>query len=97
MVDFLLSRKTDFYFWTGITVSMLSMANFGTAYTEVDYMQDLFPAVTVLLLLLSGSLALFYFWSQNRADSQLGSGCFGGIVTLLVLFNFCFNLICVVL
>ena len=87
MAVFLLSRKSDFYFWTGIALGIATIANFGVAFTEVGYVQDLFPIVSVFIFLLSGALAIFYFWSQNRADSKLESGCFGGIVTLIVLFN----------
>ncbi|WP_299985297.1 hypothetical protein [uncultured Pontibacter sp.] len=96
MVDFLLSRKTDFYFWTGIALGILTIGNFGVAYTEVDYPQDLFPATSVILLLVAGTLAIFYFRSQSRTDSQLQAGCFGGIVTAIVLFNLGYNLLWVI-
>ncbi|PVY41791.1 hypothetical protein [Pontibacter virosus] len=96
MVGFLLSRKTDFYFWTGILLGIATMANFGTAYTETGYAQGLFPVVSVILFLLSVTLASFYFWSQNRAASKLESGCFGGIATLIMLFNLGYNLLWVI-
>lgn len=69
------------------------MSNFGTAYTEVNYMKNLYPVVSIALLLISGTLAFFYFWSQSRANSKLASGCFGGIATIIVLFNLCYNLL----
>ncbi|MBX0333083.1 hypothetical protein K3G39_07520 [Pontibacter sp. HSC-14F20] len=67
MVNFLLSRKTDFFFWTGIALGIATTANFGAAYTEVDYMQGLFPLVSVLLFLLSGMLATFFFGAKTES------------------------------
>jgi hypothetical protein len=93
MVRFLLRRKTDFYFWTGIPLGMATMSNFGAAYTEVHYLTHLFPTVSISLLFLSGILAYFYFWGQNRADSKLAGGCFGGIATMIVVFNLGYNLL----
>ena len=87
MVDFLLSRKTDFYFWTGIAVGMAIVGNFVLGYTEVWYMESVFPFITVLLLLLTGALAFAYFRSQGKAVNKLEAGCFGGITTMVVLFN----------
>ncbi|MCP2042130.1 hypothetical protein [Pontibacter sp. HSC-36F09] len=97
MVDFLLSRKTDFYFWTGIALGTAVIGNFGLGYTAIGYMESLFPAVTVMLLFLTGLLAFGYFRSQSKAGSKAGSkleaGCFEGITTVIVLFNLGYSLI----
>lgn len=64
MIDFLLSRKTDFYFWTGIATVIAVMGSFGIGYTESS-----FPVRTILLLLLSCFLAFWHF-STSGAKTE---------------------------
>ncbi|PKV66410.1 hypothetical protein [Pontibacter ramchanderi] len=97
MVDFLLSRKTDFYFWTGIAMGLAVTGNFGLGYAAIWYTESFFPFSTVLLLLLTGLLAFGYFQSQSKAESKLEAGCFGGITSMIVLFNAGYSFILVLL
>jgi hypothetical protein len=93
LVDFLLNRKTEFYFWTGLLTGIAVIGNFGIGYSSSEYADLLFPIIAFVLLLITGTLAFSYFRSQNRADSKLESGCFGGITTIIVIFNFGYSLL----
>ena len=93
MVDFLLSRKTDFYSWTGLLLGIAVIGNFALGYSSPEYVDSLFTLVAITLLLVSGMLAFFYFWSQNRAEAKLENGYFGGITTIIVIFNLGYSLL----
>ncbi len=97
MHQFLLSQKTPYFFFTGLIMFVAGFFSFGLGYSDAGYARNIILPVTFIFVLVAIIHTFYYFKNQFDNGNKLEAGCFGGITTVIILYNILYNTIILIL